>query len=505
MTLLDEAIARYHRILESEAHKDLLWAEALHAEMRARNLTAGGRPISPVLRPHFVMQRQYTALVKAAELLFSAIDRIKQLALATPALLARLELLPAEKMLAAVDPGYPFLSVTSRLSTHLDNGNLRFVDYNADTPTGVAYAEALSDIFYECPPVKEFRKRYGLIKSGGIKQLLQALLKTYKEFGGKQSPRIAIVEFRQPFQSFDSDELVLLRESFRKAGYQTEIISPDQLEYRGGVLRRGDFVIDLVYRRVKVQEFLVRFDLNHPLVRAYREGAICMVNSFRSELAHKKAIFDLLTDETVTAGFPAAERKVIRDHIPWTRVVAAAKVTRQGEQVDLIDFIQKNRAKLALKPNDDSRRPAFLPRVGTRRRRLGTGAEDRASHAVRGSGTDRAARGLVPGLSVGRGPDARLEHRPAPPCVPRQSAGLLELGKRRRHPRFLDALGPGAHLHHRNQVGHFGRDGSAPPERGAPFWCILVVWELPARLSARASLFRHRWRVKFAAWRGDAD
>ena len=354
MTLLDEAIARYHRILDGEAHKDLIWAEALHAEMRARNLTAGGRPISPVLRPHFIMQRQYAALVKAAELLFSAIDRIKQLALATPALLARLELLPAEKMLAAVDPGYPFLSVTSRLSTHLDNGNLRFVDYNADTPTGVAYAEALSDVFYECPPVREFRKRYGLIKSGGTKQLLQALLKTYKEFGQKQSPRIAIVEFRQPFQAVDSDELILLRESFRKAGYQTEIASPDQLEYRGGVLRRADFAIDLVYRRVKVQEFLVRFDLNHPLVRAYREGAICMVNSFRSELAHKKAIFDLLTDETVTVNFPAAERKVIRDHIPWTRVVAAAKVTRQGEQVDLIDFIQKNREKLALKPNDDS-------------------------------------------------------------------------------------------------------------------------------------------------------
>lgn len=354
MTQLGEAIARYHKILEGEAYKDLSWAEALHGEMRAHNLTASGRPISPVLRPHFVMQRQYAALVKAAESLFSAIDRIKQLALDTPALLARLELLPAEKMLAAVDPGYPFLSVTSRLSTHIDNGGLRFVDYNADTPTGVAYAEALSELFYDCPPVKEFRKRYRLTKSGGTKQLLQALLKAFKESGRKQAPRIAIVEFRQPFQTADSDELVLLREHFRKAGYQTEIISPDQLEYRNNVLRRGDFAIDLVYRRVKVQEFLVRFDLNHPLVRAYREGAICMVNSFRSELAHKKAIFDLLTDETVTAGFPAAERKAIREHIPWTRFVTAAKVSRNGKQVDLTEFVLKNRESLVLKPNDDS-------------------------------------------------------------------------------------------------------------------------------------------------------
>lgn len=354
MTHLGEAIARYHRILEGEAYKDLSWAEALAAEMRARNLTSGGRPISKVLRPHFVMQRQYAALVKAAEALFSAIDRIKQMALATPALLARLELLPAEKMLAAVDPGYPFLSVSSLLSTHLANGSLRFVDYNADTPAGVAYADALSEIFYDCPPVREFRKRYRLIKSGGTKHLLQALLKAYREFGRKQPPRIAIVEYRQPFQTADSDELVLLRESFRKAGCQTEIASPDQLEYRGGLLRRGDFVIDLVYRRVKVQEFLVRFDLNHPLVRAYREGAICMVNSFRSELAHKKAIFDLLSDETVTAGFPAAERKAIRDHIPWTRVVAATKVMRQGAQIDLPEYILKNRESLVLKPNDDS-------------------------------------------------------------------------------------------------------------------------------------------------------
>ena len=89
-------------------------------------------------------------------------------------------------------------------------------------------------------------------------------------------------------------------------------------------------------------------------MRAYRDGAVCLVNSFRSELAHKKAIFDLLTDETVTGSFPLAEKKIIRQYIPWTRVVSAAKATYQEQTVDLIDFILKNREKLVLKPNDDS-------------------------------------------------------------------------------------------------------------------------------------------------------
>ena len=132
-----------------------------------------------------------------------------------------------------------------------------------------------------------------------------------------------------------------------------EIVSPEQLEYRNRVLRKGSFEIDVVYRRVGVQEFLIRFDLSHPLVQAYRDRSVCVVNSFRSELAHKKAMFGLLTDEALTAKFPAAERKAIRDHVPWTRLVAAARTTYEDKPVDLPEFIAANREKLALKPNDD--------------------------------------------------------------------------------------------------------------------------------------------------------
>jgi len=354
MSQLDEAVARYQKLLESEPYKDLSWAEALGEKMRSEHLTQGGRLVCPFLRPNFVSRRQYETLVRAAEALFCAIDRVKQMALANPALLSRMELLPAEKMLASLDPGYPFLAVTSVLDTHLKNGSMYFVEYVADAPVGVAYGEALSDLFYDCPPVKEFRKRYSLQKFGGKKPLLSALLKAYKLFGGKKQPNVAILELRQPFQSSEEGEYALLRDFFRREGYATEIISPEQLEYRGGILRRGDFQIDLIWRRVKVQEFLLRYDLSHPLVRAYREGAVCVVNSFRSELAHKKAIFDLLTDETITASFPAGEKKAIRQYIPWTRVVAPAKTSYQDQVIDLPEFILKNREKLVLKPNDES-------------------------------------------------------------------------------------------------------------------------------------------------------
>ncbi len=352
MSQLDDAVVRYNKLLESGPFHDLEWAEALHQRMESAKLSSGGRLICPFLRPNFISRRQYEGLVKTAEALIGAIDRMEQMVLANPALLARLDLLPAEKMLASIDPGYQALEVAARLDTHMNNGSLHFVQYNADSPTGAGYADALADLFFDIPPVKEFRKKYSLAKVGSRKHLLQALLKSYKQFGGTKKPNIAIVEFRPAYSSGQS-EYELFRDFFREEGYAVEIVSPEQLEYRNHTLRKGNFEINVVYRRLGVQEFLIRFDLTHPLVQAYRERAVCVVNSFRSELAHKKAMFGLLTDESVTSKFPAVERKAIREHVPWTRLVAACKTTYEDRPIDLPEFISQNRERLALKPNDD--------------------------------------------------------------------------------------------------------------------------------------------------------
>jgi len=353
MTLVGEAIARYHKLIESEPYIDLAWAHSLQERIKAEKLD--GRPVSPVLRPHFLTNRDYAALERASTTLLSAVERVQQAALANPTLLARLQLLPAERMMAAVDPGYSAVSVAGLLDSAVNDGAVRFSSYGADIPTGVLDGEALADVYYDCAPMKEFRKKYKLKKLGGTKPLLSAMLKAYKEFGGKQKkPRIAIVEFRQPFQNAANSDYARLAEFFTREGYPTEVVAPEQLEYRNRELRHGEFLIDLVCRRINLQEFLVRYDLNHPLVRAYKEGAVCMVNSFRAEMGSKRALFDLLTDEHVTASFPAAEKKAIKDFVPWTRVVQAAKTTHKGHTVDLPEFAMKHRAKLVLKPNDDA-------------------------------------------------------------------------------------------------------------------------------------------------------
>src|SRR3954447_26052256 len=156
MSQLDEAIARYHKILESDPARSTAWAAELQTQMEEEQLSFGGRLICPFLRPHFITRRQYDSLVKTGEILITAIDRMQQIVLQNPALLSRLELLPAEKMLAAINPGYKSLEVTCRRDSHLSSTTLRLVQFNADSPTGVAWADNLSELFYNGAPVKEF-------------------------------------------------------------------------------------------------------------------------------------------------------------------------------------------------------------------------------------------------------------------------------------------------------------------------------------------------------------
>jgi uncharacterized circularly permuted ATP-grasp superfamily protein len=80
---------------------------------------------------------------------------------------------------------------------------------------------------------------------------------------------------------------------------------------------------------------------------------VCLVNPFRCKIMHKKASFELLTDEAHESWFTSKERSAIARSIPWTRRMMDRRTTYHGHSVELVEFVRGNRARLVLKPNDD--------------------------------------------------------------------------------------------------------------------------------------------------------
>src|SRR5262249_20188664 len=109
----------------------------------------------------------------------------------------------------------------------------------------------------------------------------------------------------------------------------------------------------LVYKRVLISELLDRCGLDHPVVRAVRDGAVCMVNPFRCKILYKKASFAVLSDEQNSHLFTPEERAVIAAHIPWTRRVEERHTEYGGHRMALVPFVHEQRERLVLKPNDD--------------------------------------------------------------------------------------------------------------------------------------------------------
>lgn len=354
MAQLSEAIARYHKLLEENGYRDLSWAEELQSRMRERGLVESGRPIAPILRPHFISRRQLDTLNRVTHQLASILDRIEALALESPVLLNRLQVLPAEKMLAAIPPGYSRCNVTSCMEAKFQNGALSISGYQTCKPKALAYSEPLAELFLDLPIVKNFKRgKYKLSKVGKAESLSKSILDVWKEWGGRQRPNVAVVEFANGAGT-SSNEGRLLVEFFNQKGLSTRLVSPEDLQYSNGKLVAGPFAVDLVFRRFGTGELLAHFDFSHPLLAAYRDRAVCIVNSLRSDIAHRRALFELLTDEFISAKLPVDDRKLIASFVPWTRFLAQRKTKYQGRDVDLPNFVLQNQATLVLRPNQDS-------------------------------------------------------------------------------------------------------------------------------------------------------
>jgi uncharacterized circularly permuted ATP-grasp superfamily protein len=354
--MLSEAIEYYHNLFDDEVAREN--DAALQAALKRDGLYFGTRPICVVQRPRLLTVDQYAQLQAACQLVATAARRVVKTMLLDQATRALMAFTSGEDALLALDPGYDEPSASSRLDSFFDNttGSLQFVEYNAESPAGMAYEDSLSDAFLELPVMQAFAQKYRVTKLKSSPHMLHTLLEKFREWGRANDPRIAIIDWKGlPTQA----EFVLFQKYFQAQGVPTIICSPDDLTYRDRTLYAEGQPVNLVYKRVLTSEFLERYGqaaaLEHPLGQAYRDGAICLVNGFRAKLLHKKMIFGLLSDPWVmeAVGLDRSTQTALLQYIPWTRRVQSVRTTYEGHEVDLLTFVRHQQDRLLLKPNDE--------------------------------------------------------------------------------------------------------------------------------------------------------
>lgn len=351
-SFLKEAVGYYHELLKDAALAEASF-NALQDGLETNRLIFGGRRLSPFLRPHFITAEDWQRITRISETVWSALQKVKDAAVNDDAILDELGVTEIEKELVKIDPGYRQVSPTARLDSFLTDEAYSYVELNGESPAGIAFADSATEIFNSLPVMQKFAERYNVAGFEGRSKLLKVLISCWDEFCGGQAerkPLIAIVDLKDvPTVK----EFELFRDYFKAQGYDAVICSPEDLEFANDKLYLGSVQIDVVYKRLLVNEYLPIMEQFPALLDAYRAGAICMVNSFRGKLVHKKAIFAVLTNERYAHLFNDAELAAIEAHVPWTRTFREEKTVNNGTEIDLVAWTRANSSKLVLKPNDD--------------------------------------------------------------------------------------------------------------------------------------------------------
>jgi glutathionylspermidine synthase len=309
-----------------------------------------GTTIPFVLMPHFISPGQLRRVKHAVSRLSKVLDRFCDAYPHDEQLRAELAVSLEEDSLIRVDPGFPRPMRICRLDAFLTGYEVRFLEFNADSPAGTGYTDILYEGLTESIDLPRVRQEFDTAYTPILPELIGTLTDAYAHVRQRHKdlpdrPRLALVDAAG---SPSVPEFRIICAAARRAGLEATFATLDDLRYDGSTLAVDGEPVHLVYRRALLEE-LDQSDL----VAAARDGRVCVVNPFRSRVANNKKLFALFCDPRFSHLIKGDEQEVIDATIPWTRILRAGRTNYGDWRIDLLPFVADNRERLVLKPASD--------------------------------------------------------------------------------------------------------------------------------------------------------
>ena len=309
-----------------------------------------GQTIPFVLMPHFISPGQLRRVRQAVLCLSTVLDRFCDAYPTDGALREELAVGDIEDDLIRIDPGFPRPMRICRLDAFLQGYDVKFLEFNADSPAGIGYTDILHEGLAASIDLPRVRQEFDTAYTPMLPELIATLVDAYAHVRARnrdlpETPRLAILDVDG---APGVPEFRITCEAARGAGLEAVIGTLPDTSYDGSVLRVHGEPVHLVYRRALYEDVTT----SH-LADAARDGRLCLVNPFRSRVANNKKIMALLDDPRFGHLVSSEEAEVIRATVPWTRVLRPGRTNYGTWTIDLLPFVADNRERLVLKPASD--------------------------------------------------------------------------------------------------------------------------------------------------------
>ena len=223
--------------------------------------------------------------------------------------------------LILTDPGYenPFPMARFDIFYDYDKG-LKFCEFNTDGSAGMNEARVLQEALLHSKAMDFLPEDCEVDCYSPMENWIDTIIGIYHEFAGREeNPQtVAIVDFEGEGINSEFQEF---KKKFERRGYRAMIRDPRGLEYDGGNLLAGSERIDLVYRRATTHKIIERSGEVEPFLNAYKDGNVCVVGGFTSQIVHNKALFAILQEEAYTDFLVEEEKEFVEKYFPFSRIL----------------------------------------------------------------------------------------------------------------------------------------------------------------------------------------
>ncbi len=324
--------------------------EEIDGWLKEHDVVFAGSTIPFVLMPHFVSPGQLRRVRRSVACLSSVLDRFCDAYAEDERLRDELAVPAAEDALIRLDPGFSRPLKICRLDAFLQGYDVKFLEFNADSPAGIGYTDVLYEGLRRAIDLPRVSAEFETAYTPMLPVLVETLLDAYRELRGERSdlpetPRLALIDVEG---SPSVPEFRIITGAAKEAGVEALHATLDEVNYDGSLLRVQGEPVHLVYRRALLED-LPEGDL----IAAARDRRAAVVNPFRARVANNKKLFALLADERFAHLVEPDERRAIDETIPWTRVLREGRAAYGDWVVDLLAFVSDNRERLVLKPASD--------------------------------------------------------------------------------------------------------------------------------------------------------
>lgn len=302
-----------------------------------------GKPIPFLAHPMFVTENELSQFQKISDMMLSITNKLTKTYLEDSKFRKLFGFSELLEELILVDNGYGINVPIGRFDIFFKNyDDFKFCELNTDGSSAMNEDNQLAQILLETQALKDFGNQYKLNYFELFFSWVDESIKIYNKYTVEnKKPNVAIVDFIESATTFEFEEF---KKAYEERGYNCIIVDPRDLKYKDGNLYHEDYKIDLVYRRIVTFELIERSEEIKDFIQAYKDKAVCVIGSIRSQIVHNKIVFKILHDDYTLNLLSEEEQDFVKKHVPLTKIFSGDK--------SVFNQVLNNKEKYIMKPFD---------------------------------------------------------------------------------------------------------------------------------------------------------